>query len=530
LKLPAWIARLVSGPESAGAEAAGRFARGAERERQGDLEGALEHYREALDLRPDFFEAARALGVVWNLLGDAAQAEHFTRMALALNPAAGEMHLHLGDLLRTQGRAEEALASCREAIRLHPQSAQAQNNLANTLKDLGRLGEADAAYRAALRLEPNLVEANFNLGVLLHEGNALSEAEAPYRKAVEANAAFLQGWLNLATLYEQRGEVRAALECYRRAIAIEPERADLHVNQALHLLATGELNAGWREYEWRWRLPDMAAWSPRFSQPRWEGEPLGGKTILVWCEQGLGDAIHFVRYVPMLAERGAKVVLRCPSALRALFKDMSGVSVLIGEQEQPPSFDLQCALLSLPRVFGTTLENVPGVVPYLRADPLKVRRWGERLPAGRKVGLVWATDSSTGAAKNLQFQVLAPLTAVPGIAFVSLQRGPVAAQAPATIVDAGRELGDFSDTAALIANLDLVICIDTAVAHLAGALGKPAWVLLSLCPDWRWLLDRDDSPWYPTLRLFRQREPGDWSAPVREIETQLSAFRKTKPQ
>ena len=490
---------------------------------QGKPDAAIGHLVRALEVKPDFLEAAHNLALAWLAAGDLAQAEYFSRLALEIDPASAEMHLHLGNVLRQAGRHEEALASCSEAVRLQPDLAQARNNLGTALRELGRAQEASEAFAKAVALDPRLAEAHLNLGIALHQANEPDRAAAHYRAALELDPRGVDACVNLGMLLEEKGDPVGAIRHYRQAISIEPESAAAHFNLALQLLLTGDFAAGWEEYEWRLRMPGLAPLWPHAGRPRWDGSALDGKTVLLYAEQGFGDAIQFVRFAPLVAERGARVILSCAASLMALFEDVPGIAALADWSEPAPAFDLCCSLLSLPRIFRTMVATLPAKIPYLHANPDAMRRWNARLGADAarlKVGLVWATQSSnkTAASRSLRLGMFSPLAVTSEILFCSLQLGPGAddiAHAPAgmRIVDFGRELEDFSATAALIANLDLVISIDTAVAHLAGAMGKPVWTLTQFPPEWRWLLDRDDSPWYPTMRLFRQERINEW-APV----------------
>lgn len=489
------------------------------RQAQGDLADAVEHYKQAFALDPESIEAARALAFGWAALGDVDQAEYFAAAALKLEPASVPLHLLLADLLRQQDRLDEALAAAEQAARLAPYLPQARNNLGNALKDLGRTPEAIAQLRAGLALDRTLPELHFNLALCLQLADDVAEAQAHYQSAIELKPDFVQAWLNLASVHEQQDNVRGALEAYRGAIKSAPDEVAAHVNYAQHLLRLGRFDEGWKEYEWRWHLPEMAAWAPRFDRPEWDGSELAGRTVLVYAEQGFGDALQFVRYVPLIAKRGGKAVLRCAATLKPLFAGVPGIGQVVDEREPLPAFDLCCPLLSLPRLFETTLDSIPADVPYIRADANKAREWRDRLASQQPavhVGLVWTTDSKIAHHKALPLEALAPLARIGVVVLHSLQTGAAAAEADRpppgmALINQSAHLRDFSDTAALIANLDLVISIDTAVVHLAGGMAKPVWTVLAQPADWRWLIDREDSPWYPTMRLFRQRGPGDWA-------------------
>jgi tetratricopeptide (TPR) repeat protein len=486
--------------------------------------------REALRLKPDYPEALNNLGNVLRRLGRMAEAEAQCRAAIRLRPDLAEAHGNLGNLLHDMDRLAEAAAHCREAIRLRPAYAEAYNGLGTVLARQGRWAEAEAAFRQALTLQPRLAEAHSNLGNLLRNLDRLDEAEAACRAALAYAPDLAAAHNNLGNAIQYRGRQGEAEACYRTALRLQPDYGDAQRNLAMLLLLDGRLAEGWTQYEGRLRAPSAR----RFSQPQWGGEEIGDRTILLHAEQGLGDTLQFCRYVPRLA--GARVVLEVQRPLLGLLSDLAGSAELVAAGDPLPPFNLHCPLMSLPRAFGTALETIPAAVPYLSADPPRAEAWRDRLRplAGIKVGLVWAGNPRLGAQeadavdrrRSIALAMLAPLADLPGIRFVSLQKGEPGAQAkspPACMVlhDWTDALKDFADTAALIENLDLVISVDTAVAHLAGALGKPVWLLNRFDTDWRWLLDRADSPWYPTMRVFRQPAPGDWESVLEAVRSEL---------
>ena len=459
------------------------------------------------------------------------QAERYLYRALALAPASPEIQLHLGNLFRLQGRLDASLQCCLEAVRLAPTLAPARNNLGNAYRDQGALDSALAEYRRALELDGTQPEAHFNLGIALQKRGETQEAMRHYRDALRLKPGFALAQLNLGVLLEESADASGAIAAYAAAVAADPGLVEAHVNLGMQLLLAGRLGEGWAEYEWRLRYPEYSGADVASAAPRWNGAVLGGRTILLDAEQGFGDAIQFLRYAPLVAERGGRVLVRCAPELRDLFANTAGVAAVVRRGEPLPAFDTVCPLPSLPLVFGTKLESVPARVPYLLPDPVKASQWRARFAdaAGEcKVGLVWASQSQhrTAGEKSIPLEALASLGGVAGVRFYSLQKGEAAQQAqrpPAgmRITDLSRELADFSDTAAAMAGLDLVISVDTAVAHLAGAMAKPTWTLLKYAPDWRWLLGRDDCPWYPGMRLFRQKQQGDWRAPVADLAEAL---------
>jgi hypothetical protein len=379
------------------------------------------------------------------------------------------------------------LASHRCTVARHPGYQNAYLSLSNALAVRGRPDEAIAACRRAIRIDPGYWQAVSNLGTLLQEGGNLAEAIAAYR----------------ATLAER-------------------DDAAIHVNLAHALLGTGAFDEGWQHYEYRHALPQQEGDWTQVAQPRWRGEPGAGRTLLVHAEQGLGDTIQFCRYLGLAAARGCRVVFQVQPPLARLVAGLAGVAAVVGRGQPLPPFDLHCPLLSLAQVFATRLETIPAEIPYLQADPAAVAAWAAALPdrPGLKVGLAWAGNPQLAADRRRSIAParLAPLLACPGLVWYSLQKD---ALAPAGMIDLMAGVGDLADTAALIANLDLVVAVDTAVAHLAGAMGKPVWLLNRFDTDWRWLRDRDDSPWYPTLRQFRQAAPGDWDDVIARVRAEL---------
>ncbi|HZB93642.1 MAG TPA: tetratricopeptide repeat protein [Stellaceae bacterium] len=537
---------------------------------QGRADEGVALLRQSIALAPDVAYFGPNLATVLTELGRFAEAEACCRSFLAQGPADAAAHYHLGNALMGLGRLAEAEASFRDALRLKSDFAEAHNNRGNALRAFRRLAEAEAAYREALRLKPAYPEALSNLGCVLQALGGLAEAEACYRDALhlapdtavthtnlgtvlrdlgrldEAEVChrealrlkphFLEAWTNLGNTLADMGNPRAAIPCCRHALGLDPKCAQAHVSLALALLAIGEFDEGWAAYEWRLAGVGGFDLDRSFPQPRWRGEETGGRTLLLHAEQGFGDAMQFVRYAPLVAAR-ADVVLEVPEPLVRLFKSLPGKGRIVARGEALPPFDLQCSLMSLPFVFQTRLATIPGEVPYLAADPDAALAWRRRLDAfqGLKVGLVWAGNprlaqpqaTAIDRRRSMPLDRLAPLAAVPGVTFVSLQKGEARAQlrrsafAP-LMPDWTEELQDFADTAALIEALDLVISVDTAVVHLAGALGKPVWLLNRFDACWRWLEGRDDSPWYPSLRQFRQSAPGDWEGVVARVAAELA--------
>ncbi|MSM40288.1 MAG: tetratricopeptide repeat protein [Geobacter sp.] len=399
------------------------------------------------------------------------------------------------------------------------------------LQRQGCLEEAVAVYTGALQIDPAWGEVHHNLGNAYLELRRFAEALEHYREAVRLLADFAEGYVTMATALQSLGRTHEALASCQRALAIDPGNAEAHWNRALLLLQLGQYPEGWQEFEWRWQKRRYTSPVRTFAQPLWNGESLRGRTIFIHAEQAFGDTIQFARYLPMVADCGGEVICECPAALTSLIATVRGVRKVCHAGSEPPPFDCHLPLLSLPRIFGTTVENIPATVPYLRQSDEKMAEWRRLLAAwqGMKVGLAWAGRNFPDPGRTCPFHNLAPLFEIPGITFISLQvdLGREDARAAADrlpLVDLADRIHDFADTAALMANLDLVISIDTSVAHLAGALGIVTWTLLPHAADWRWLLEREDSPWYPTMRLFRQRYAGEWNEVIRRVKDTLLAF------
>lgn len=503
----------------------------------GRLDDAAARYERCIALKPDFAEAHSNLGNVLRTKGKPEEAAACQRRALAISPDFAVAAYNLGNALRDQGNLEEAVAGYGRALEIRPDFAEAYRNQGNAFREMGKLGDAVQSLERAIALNPNLADAHSNLGLALMDLGRLDEAVASCRRAVTLNPNVADHHNNLGSVLRQAGELDEALACYRRAVAVDPKLARSHFNLGLTLLLLGELAEGWREYEWRWRGGARHLTPRSFGRPQWQGEGLEGRTLLLHAEQGLGDSIQFVRYAKAAAERGGRVIVAAPRPLSRLLATVDGVAECVSDGERLPPFDCHLPLMSVPGLVGTTLETIPADVPYVSADATAAAAWGQRLSdlPGPKVGLVWSGDSwqhDPGAnivdrRRSIALERFSPLLAVPGVTFVSLQKGGAAAQLadlPPDLrpLDFMAEIDDFADTAALVANLDLVITVDTSVAHLAGAMAKPVWILSRFDGCWRWLLDREDSPWYPTARLFRQTRPRDWDAVIAAVAAKLA--------
>ena len=464
---------------------------------------------------------------------EAEEAEPFYRRAVALDPEFQEAWMNLGLALLSQGRPDEALRCEREALRLDPDSADAHNNLGMAHYAHGHIAEAENCFRAALRLRPGHGNATLNLGSTRQILNHVEDAEALFRRAMNLGVDPARANSNLALALMEQGRPAEAESCCREALATRPDYPEARTNLALALLMQGRLEEGFQNYECRWQVEAMRAPPPALPQPRWTGQSLNGETVLLYAEQGFGDTLQFCRYAPMVAAAGGRVLLVVPRSLRLLMRTLQGVAEVVSEDDVLPPFDYHCPLLSLPFAFGTRMETIPAAPSYLHADATPWADFLDKLP-GLKVGLVWAGKSraeqphavAIDKRRSMHLGDMTPLLEVPGCSFVSLQLGPPADQVHALpngmmLHRASGELNDWADTAGLIMGLDLIIAVDTAVAHLAGALGKPVWLLNRFDSCWRWFLNREDTPWYPTMRQYRQTSRGDWDGVIQRVRQAL---------
>ncbi|ALP54032.1 hypothetical protein Tel_13330 [Candidatus Tenderia electrophaga] len=504
----------------------------------GALSGRLGQYSEAqaafqraLQLRPDAAAIHFNLAGLAELQQDPAAAEQFYLSYLKLKPAATDGHKRLARLYLTLGRWEDAERYCRQALDMDPVDAAALNCLANVKQEQGAFDAAEMIYREALHHGANEAEIYANLGNLFHAKGDFEAALAWYEKSLSLAPRSAATLASLAYLHFRYAHFDEARACFDRALQIDPDSHAMRWNRALLLLLIGEFKQGWLDYESRFKtLETMRQFGRRYSsRPRWDGRPIPAKTLLVYAEQGMGDTIQFCRYLNLIEDRVGTLVLECPASLADLMRSLSGVDRVITPQDHG-DYDYQIPLLSLPGLLDTEFDSIPAEVPYLTVDEARLSKWENLISgSGLRVGLVWAGNPRgiNDKRRSLALQQLAPLARVPKVTFYSLQKGDAADQlrdAPAgmNIIDLGPQLNDFSDTAAAICHLDLVISVCTAVAHLSGALGRPAWTLLSHPADWRWFLERKDSPWYPTMRLFRQPEVGEWESVIEEVVAALA--------
>ncbi len=450
---------------------------------------------------------------------------------IALAPAHWEALNNRGIALEALQRYEDALASYERAFALNPTNTSVLHNRAAALLTLRRHPEALPLFQHLVTVEPanadNWTGHGAALASLLH----LDEAVASFDNALALDPNAVRAFVGRATVRAAVGRTTEALADYRRALTLDPGNATAHANLAFALLADGNLTDGFAEYEWRRKDGPIHFTSRRFDKPEWQGESIAGKTLLLHPEQGLGDILQFARFVPQLAAQGAQIVLEVPAALEVLMCTLAGGAKVVRAGSTLPPYDLHAPLMSLGHKLNLTLETIPAHVPYLHPPLERQTKWRSRVVAlaQPRVGLCWSGNAAhnNDRARSIPFSRLAEIAKTPGIAFVNLQRdlreSDKADFQASTLVNFMQEVGDLADTAALIEALDLVICVDTSVAHLAGALGKPVWILTATSADWRWLRNREDSPWYPTVRLFRQTVHGDWDPVIDRVRAELAA-------
>ncbi|WP_136524499.1 tetratricopeptide repeat protein [Geomonas ferrireducens] len=488
-------------------------------ERAGELCAAL------LREEPDNVELLTLAGAIARQRGGLVEAQELFSRAAVLDPNRAEAHNNLGVILEEMGRPDEAAASYRRALGLRSEYPEALGNLGNALLKLGRITEAVDRFCDAIALDPNFVDAFYHLGHALRRQSEWGGAVQCYRKVVELQPDHVKGWVNLGGALLALNRFDEAIDAQRAALSVDPQNADAHWNLALALLVTGDYPEGWREYQWRLKDPGAG-----LAEGGWDGSPLAGRTLFVRAEQGFGDAIQFFRYAQLLARRGERVLLECRRELLPLFAAQADDITLVAAGDEPPRFDTWCYLMSLPHLLGTTLASIPAQQPCIAADRERAASWRERLApdAGFRVGLVWAGSAGykNDRYRSLPVRELLPVARIPGVTLYNLQLGAppedlALLSASGDVRDFSAELRNFADTAALIGELHAVVSVDTAVAHLAAAMGKPVHLMLPFSCDWRWLAGRRDSPWYPSVTLYRQATPGEWGAVVAALAKEL---------
>lgn len=497
------------------------------------LNQAEELYRLIPQDSPDHPAALHSLGVLLSQKGKNQLAVELISKAIASKPQVSQYHNTLGIVLESLGKFELAIKAYQQAIKLAPEFSEAFHNMAIALKARGYFDAAIENCKKAVLIKPDYAQAYNTIGYCFEMQGENDRAIENYSKAVQLTPDYAEAYNHLGTIHAANGRYEKAIENYQRAIQIDTDYAEAHWNLALLLLLTGRLQQGWKEYRWRLSAElEMLTYPHTYQQPRWDGSLFVGKKLLVHYEQGMGDTIHFIRYLPMVKARGGTVILEVREPLYNLLSGFEGVDEIIEASfsDKPEAdFDMHISLMDLPQIFNTTFETIPANVPYIRADQAKVEYWRNRLYGDDfKVGIVWS-GSPAYERNHLRACKLADfvgLSAIDGVKLYALQKGRPAEQivdlaGKIPLINLGGQFDDFTDTAAAIENLDLIISTDTCVPHLAAAMGKPVWLLLCCAPEWRWLLDRIDTPWYPTMRLFRQKKANDWTGVFDSVAEQL---------
>ena len=533
---------------------------------QGKFDEAVASYQQALRVKPDFAHAWNNLGIVLAQKGQLSEAVAAFHRALQLQPDYAVAYSNLGLALAKQGKPGEAIQSFREALRVQPGYAEAYHNLGNAQRQLGQFAKAVESYQQAIQLQLNLPEVHDNLGIALSHLGRFDEAVASFQAALRINPQFAEAYNSLGNTLQKQGrfdEAAAAVETalrlkpqfaeahntlgvirsqqrrldealasYHKAIQLKPDHAEAHLNRGMVWLQQGSLEAGWTEFEWRWECRNY----PRrpFQQPAWDGSALGGRTILLHAEMGLGDTIQFVRYAPLVKDRGGRVVVEPQAVLVPLLARTRGIDQLVARDAPLPDFDIHAPLLSVPHLLGTTLASIPADIPYVIPDPELVEHWRQEMDAvrGFKVGIAWRGSATYPGDMQRSIPLIhfAPLAEVESVHLFSLQKGPGSEELQALagrfpVTDLASRLdeksGAFMDTAAVMKSLDLVITADTSIGHLAGALGVPVWLALGLTPHWPWFLHHETTPWYPRHHLFRRARSESWDDVFERIAEEL---------
>jgi len=539
---------------------------------QGKSEEALMYYKKALGINPNSAVTYFNMGITLRGQGKPDEAIFCYRKVLEINPASANVYFNMGNVLKDHNKTEEAISCYRKVLEINPKDADAYSNMGIAYKNQDNIEEAISCYKKALEINPESAEAYCCLADAYKDRNNLKEAISYYQKALHLNPEFPKAYIGIGGVYYQRDRLSEAISCcetallfdpeyveayynlgmimdavgqtedaikkYNHALQFDPEHRDASWNRSLALLLLGDFEEGWKGYEQRIHENEWKHVYPyRYGLPRWDGSSLAGKKLFIHEEQGIGDTLQFIRYLPMAKARGGTVVFETRPHIFSLLDNFEGIDMLVERSpDGKPVVECDCyiPLLSLPGIFETALDTIPSNVPYLFSKPAKAKYWRDRLAGpGFKVGIVWAGNPShkKDASRSCPLKYFSTLANIPGVSLYGLQKGVAAADIEISsegrfLKNVGAELKDFNDTAGLIENLDLVISVDTAVAHLAGAMGKPIWTLLPFVPDWRWMLGREDSPWYPTMRLFRQSNRGDWIPVLTRVENELRILTK----
>jgi tetratricopeptide (TPR) repeat protein len=498
---------------------------------RGRANEAADCCRQALAINPALAEVRNTLGLVLLDREQIDAAAECFQQALRSNPGMAQAYYNLGLCRSRQQRHAEAVECFESALRGKPDYAEAYNELGTALRELGHLDQALINYRRAIELKTDFAAAYNNIGAILVELGQPEEAADNFWTALRIKPDYAEACSNLGNALVFLGRHDEALSSHELALQINPDYASGHWNRSWALLLTGDFEQGWREYEWRWKCGVSVP--RRFSKPSWDGRVLDGKSILLHAEQGIGDTIQFIRYAALVKQRGGRVLVECQSELMRLLKGCAGIDALFDHGGSLPDFDCHAAIPSLPGIFDTRLDSIPARIPYLEPPALAKPELHRLLAGGGgeyRVGIVWSgnTRFKHNRYRSCRLSDFGALAQIAGVRLFSLQKGDPTTEllegnCDMPVIDLNGALDDFADTAFVLSQLDLVITVDTSVAHLAGALGKPVWLLLSFAPDWRWLLERTDNPWYPTMRLFRQTRLGDWRSVFERVSASLAS-------
>ncbi|MFO0902617.1 MAG: tetratricopeptide repeat protein [Pirellulales bacterium] len=507
----------------------------------GDLDAAVRCYQKAIELRPTYAKARGNLGMIYAARKQWIEALGEFSLAVQHDPRYAEGHDERAKVLASLGRSDEAIASYEAALQVDPGFVNSQVNYGSYLEELGRHDDALKLLEKARADRPDLPEAHNNLGNVYKSLGRLDEAHASYQRAIELRPSYAKARYNLGSVLLEWGRWEEAFTAYDEAARLAVDYAEPRFERGVVRLLQGDFERGWEDYESRWEMRNGQKNRRRYRQPVWNGEPLAGRTLLIYTEQGFGDTFQCIRFASLAKERGGRVVVECQPKLIPLLRSCAGIDQLIPRGEPLPEFDCHVALMSLPRALGVRPDFVPGAPPYLAADPELVESWRQRLAdiPGFRIGIAWQGSVTylRDRTRSLPLTAFRPLAETPGVTLVSLQFGKGAEQVQdpqlgfrvATLPDdVDSTAGAFMDTSAIVKNLDLVIAVDTSINHLCGALGAPAWVLLHYSPDWRWMLEREDSPWYPSVRLFRQRRYNDWDELLQRTAGELANLVSSK--
>ena len=515
-----------------------KFERANRHHQNGQLPEADTLYRRIIEIRSNHPGALHGLGVIAYQAKQYDSALNLIGKAAAENPRIAEFHYNLGLVRLALDNPRQAIAAFGRAINLKIDYADAYYNLGKIFKAQHRLDEAIENFKQAIQHQPQMAEAHYNLGNALKSRGSVEEAIASFKECIRLRPDFAAAHNNLGLVLKEQGHLADAVDCYSNAIGYQAGFAEAHWNRSLALLLKGDFAHGWQEYEWRFKRGRWPRYFfSRHTRPAWKGSPFEGHRLLVFAEQGAGDTLQFMRYLPQVKALGGTVIFEVMESLGGLLQGFGGIDELLVRNPNDNSTvtcDWCIPLLSLPGLFKSDIKTIPASTPYLYPDSAKAQFWQVRLGGeGFRVGIVWAgnPEHKNDHNRSCTLQHFIPLAEMEGIQLYGLQKGEPAQQVKTLpdrieFTNLGNDFKDFSDTAGAIENLDLVISVDTAVAHLAGAMGKPVWVLLPFAPDWRWLMQREDSPWYPTMRLFRQTSAGNWDGVFKRLISALGNFRR----